>query len=416
MARSEAMPVMLRSLGLAAAAALLIEAGASPEDSERGCPVDNAGKLDASCSMDMDEAGLLQHRKSKQLPLGVSVSTGSCTGGNSDPYASGSKVDCCSGLESCLGDWHGTATWSYLCITSCGNEPGPPPAETGLSICPKAVSMGSTSIWNAAASSNSCTSSKGIRGDTGFACADSSGAVDGSSIFVDMTSASDKVGCFVWETDDCQYPMKSVKQIDFDVEWDGCSNLWMAPIWTFSYPWAPDTGLQGLSGEIDFVEECPVPSVNTNLGCYNADQGAGCVDSQHWGEGTSSNGPQHMTMTLDTEGNLEVQVCAADKTGCKTVASYKNYLNIVYPTTDGRNNVYKFMSDIFNDQAGDGGWGGCKAVQNPTTTCKYAVTNIQIESNSNAPVFSDPNSKCYVLNAEKSLAMSKKTTMSQASH
>merc|ERR1719437_124508 len=99
-------------------------------------------------------------------------------------------------------------------------------------------------------------------------------------------------------------------------------------------------------------------------------------------------------MTLDAEGSLDVQLCSSDKTSCKSVASYKNYLN---------------------DQAGDGGWSGCKAVQNPTTTCKYAVTNIKIESNSNAPVFSDPNSKCHVLNAEASLTTSKRSAMSQAS-
>merc|ERR1712066_1201834 len=234
------------------------------------------------------------------------------------------------------------------------------------------------------------------------------GAVDGSSIYVDMTTVADKAGCFVWETGDCQYPMKSVRRIDFDVEWEGCSDLWMAPLWTYSSPWSPETGRQGLSGEIDFVEECPVPSVSTNLGCYDAGQGAGCVDAQKWGAGTSSNGAQHMTMTLDAEGNLDVQLCSIDETGCKSVASYKNYLNVVYPTTEGRNNVYKFMSDVFNDQGGDGGWSGCKAVQNPSTACKYAVTNIKIESNSNTPVFSDSNSKCYVLNAEASLPTSMK--------
>jgi len=268
--------------------------------------------------------------------------------------------------------------------------------------------MGAKSIWNVAASSNSCSSSQGIRGDSGFACADSSGAVDGSSIYVDMTTVADKAGCFVWETGDCQYPMKSVRRIDFDVEWEGCSDLWMAPLWTYSSPWSPETGRQGLSGEIDFVEECPVPTVSTNLGCYDAGQGSGCVDASKWGQGTSSNGPQHMTMSLDAEGNLDVQLCTIDGTSCRSVASYKNYLGVVYPTTDGRNNVYKFMSDIFNDQGGDGGWSGCKAVQNPTTACRYAVTNIKIESNSNTPVFSDSNSKCYVLNAEASLPTSMK--------
>jgi len=390
---------------------MLLGVRASPEEIVNPCAAQDGDE----CSTEMEDVGLLQHRKGETPVLGVSVTSSSCTGGNGDPYSTGHEVACCSGLKECLGDWHATGTWSYLCLTSCSNEPGPPPDETGLSICPKAVSMGSTSIWNLAASSNSCSSSKGIRGDAGFACADSSGAVDGSSIFVDMGSVADKVGCFVWETDDCQYPMKSVKQIDFDVEWEGCNDLWTAPLWTFSSPWSPDTNRQGLSGEIDFVEECPVPTVSTNLGCYDAGQGAGCVDAQHWGAGTSSNGPQHMTMTLDAQGSLDVQLCSIDKTSCKSVASYKNYLDVVYPTTDGRNNVYKFMSDVFNDQGGDGGWSGCKAVQNPTTTCKYAVTNIKIESNSNIPIFSDPNSKCHVLNADSSLAMSKGSAMSHAS-
>jgi len=206
------------------------------------------------------------------------------------------------------------------------------------------------------------------------------------------------VGCFVWETLDCQYPMKSVKRIDFDVEWDGCNNLWMAPLWTFSSPWVSP---QGLSGEIDFVEECVAPQVNTNLGCpWGAT--AGCVDEKGLGQGTGSNGPKHMTMTLDTAGNLGIQFCSIDKTNCRSVATYTNYLNVVYPTSEGRNNLYKFMSDVFNDspRLGDGGWGGCNAQQNPTTTCKYAITNIEITSNSNLPVFADPNSKCYTMNAK----------------
>merc|ERR1719422_1662427 len=88
-----------------------------------------------------------------------------------------------------------------------------------------------------------------------------------------MNSTTRKIGCFVWATPDCQYPMRSVQKIEFDVEWTGCENLWMAPIWTFSYPWAPITNRQGVSGEIDFVEGCQLPAISTNLGCYNAYRG-----------------------------------------------------------------------------------------------------------------------------------------------
>eukprot|EP00931_Biecheleriopsis_adriatica_P005642 TRINITY_DN107135_c0_g1_i1.p1 TRINITY_DN107135_c0_g1~~TRINITY_DN107135_c0_g1_i1.p1 ORF type:complete len:414 (-),score=70.83 TRINITY_DN107135_c0_g1_i1:308-1549(-) len=382
--------------------ALLHRIYALPEAVLPGCGKLGGTPEEETCTTEMDDVDLLQMMK-HQVPM----MKDKCTGANKDPFESGTHLPCCSSFEQCLGDWYGTNTWSYLCVASCGNEPPPPPSDTGLNICSKAVSMDSdTSVWNVATSSQSCVSQQGIRGDAGFSCADSSGAIDASSIFVDMGSVENKVGCFVWETEDCQYTMRNVKQIDFDVEWDGCSSLWMAPLWTYSTPWAPLTGRQGLSGEIDFVEECPVPTVDTNLGCYNAGQGSGCVDSTHWGESSSSNGPKHMTMTLDSEGNLNIHVCNIDKTGCKIVASYANYLDTVYPTRDGRNNPYKFMSDIFNDRGGDGGWRGCKAVRNPTTTCKYAVTNIRIESNSFMPVFGDPNSKCFVMNAKLNVSES----------
>merc|ERR1719422_877534 len=191
--------------------------------------------------------------------------------------------------------------------------------------------------------------------------------------------------------------------IEFDVEWTGCENLWMAPIWTFSYPWAPITGRQGLSGEIDFVEGCQLPAINTNLGCYNAGQGEGCGDSAHWGEGETSGGVKHMVMAFNGD-DLLISVCSgtgvSSGPSCERVAHYINYLNIVYPTTDGRDNLYKFMSDIFNDEGGpgDGGWCGCKARRNYRTNCKYAVTKIQIHTHSNSRIFA-ANSKCAPLDA-----------------
>jgi len=42
-----------------------------------------------------------------------------CTPENSDPWASGSYVTCCDGLQSCLKDWNGNGNWYYICKTTC---------------------------------------------------------------------------------------------------------------------------------------------------------------------------------------------------------------------------------------------------------------------------------------------------------
>merc|ERR1719394_2178609 len=110
-----------------------------------------------------------------------------------------------------------------------------------------------------------------------------------------------------------------------------------------------------------------------------------------------------MLLTFDGD-DLHITVCSGSGVSsgpsCHRVAHYTDYLSIVYPTTDGRDNLYKFMSDIFNDEGGpgDGGWCGCKARRNHHTNCKYAVTKIQIHTHSNGPIF-DASSKCAALNA-----------------
>jgi len=309
-------------------------------------------------------------------------------------------VACCGGLEMCLGDWHNTGRYSYLCLASCAGPsptPAPPsPDTTGISICKKTRRMPASSIWKVGTGAHSCSSDAGIRGDAGFSCLRDDGRLDLTSIYVDMRSVQRKVGCFEWTTTSCLFPMRSVRRIDFDIEWEGCENLWMAPLWTFSSPWKWP---QGTSGEIDFVEECPVPHVSTNLGCYSADPSK-CSDAQHWGKAGSSQGPKHMAMTLDDRGNLQVDVCGIHRDRCRTVATYRDYLNTVYPTSHGRDNLYHFVSDIWNDRAGDGdgGWAGCHAVQNPSTSCRYAVTNIVVTRNSAAPLFQDLSSSCLYMN------------------
>mmetsp|Transcript_42124 Transcript_42124/g.106005 ORF Transcript_42124/g.106005 Transcript_42124/m.106005 type:complete len:440 (-) Transcript_42124:75-1394(-) len=348
-----------------------------------------------------DSLGLLQHHRPTAALPPSTVTSGSnteCTYMHNDPYSTGQLVPCCIGLHQCLGDWEHTDRWYYLCLTDCAPFPTSPttPQNSDLEICHSVLPFAERSIWNTGLNQYSCMSDKGTRGDGAGMCTDEGGIPDYSSIYVDMRSVRDSVGCFEWVTDDCQFQMKRVRQIDFDVAWEGCDNLWMAPFWTFSHPWVAP---QGRSGEIDFVEACPVPTVTSNLGCYNAGLRDSCQDSFPWGTGNSSEGHKHIRMTLDKHGNLAVSLCKPHLFLCQQVASYENYLGIVYPTTEGRNNLYKFVSDIWNDAGNDGGWGGCKAVRNPDTICRYAVTNIEVSSVDDIPVFDDPTSKCFVLNA-----------------
>lgn len=53
-------------------------------------------------------------------PSSTSHAPESCTAEDEDPYGSGSEVQCCDGLQKCLGDWSGNGKWHYNCKTSCG--------------------------------------------------------------------------------------------------------------------------------------------------------------------------------------------------------------------------------------------------------------------------------------------------------
>merc|ERR1712113_1322749 len=46
----------------------------------------------------------------------------SCTSQDKDPYSTGSEVQCCDGLQKCLGDWSGNGNWNYNCKKSCGSS------------------------------------------------------------------------------------------------------------------------------------------------------------------------------------------------------------------------------------------------------------------------------------------------------
>merc|ERR1712151_525621 len=45
-----------------------------------------------------------------------------CTEEGKDPNSAGQKLQCCTGLRSCLGDWSGHGNWHYLCKSSCDSR------------------------------------------------------------------------------------------------------------------------------------------------------------------------------------------------------------------------------------------------------------------------------------------------------
>jgi hypothetical protein len=261
-----------------------------------------------------------------------------------------------------------------------------------LGNCERTIDLHPESIWQKGGAAHSCIGD--VRTDGARTCIDSNNITDMTSLYIDMSTLNNKIGCFEWTTGDCSFSMHKVSAITFTVEWNNCDSLWFAPLWTFSSPWISP---QGTSGEIDLVEACPVPSVRTNLGCYSVSHG--CKDAVPWGEGFSSYGPVDVTMTINN-GNLDIKICK--KGTCRQVASYVNYLNTVYPTRNGRDNPYKFISDIWNNRGGDGGWNGCRAVRNPNSSCRYAVTALKIMSK--APLFGR-HSKCSALNVASEIGI-----------
>merc|ERR1712060_919402 len=55
-------------------------------------------------------------------PVTTTEASGLCTAEDEDPYRTGSEVQCCDGLERCLGGWSGDGNWHYKCKSSCASH------------------------------------------------------------------------------------------------------------------------------------------------------------------------------------------------------------------------------------------------------------------------------------------------------
>lgn len=257
--------------------------------------------------------------------------------------------------------------------------------------CPTATASDGGWIWEAGQGVYpSCDMP--VRGDIAGMCVDANGVPDHTSIFVQAQTASDRSGCYAWRAAGCSVNLRAVASIEFDFDVSLCGRNWAAPLWMSPSPWLNPAAF---SGEIDFVEGCPVGTLYTNFATGG--------DQQPLGPADGLNGPKHLIMTLEDSGNpaapgnLWTSICDLGGINCRQSAYYKNFLSLV-ASSKGKlvTDPYVFLSDIWNGHGGDAGWWGCHAKNDPHMQCSYAIRNIRIHTNSGGPMF---NGKCAALNA-----------------
>jgi len=219
-------------------------------------------------------------------------------------------------------------------------------------------------------------------------CVRENGETDETSIIVDMSSVASRTGCFVWKTHECSTDMTRVAKIEFDFDFQHCEDVWAAPLWITPDHWKLPGGT---SGEIDFLEMCPVGSVATNFGAG----GQPGETQMKWGSAKSASGPKHFTLSLDNAGTLTTQICNLDKTGCFNGAHYDKFINRI---TSKKH--HHFVSDIWNGHSGDAGWKGCNAKNSPSTQCSYAIMNLRVTSKDGQPLYTG---KCAALHGAGAL-------------
>jgi len=262
---------------------------------------------------------------------------------------------------------------------------GSTPSHTPFAAlgCHAAAPLDSSSIWQGGSGKwPSCD--QAVRSDGARKCIRSNGQADETSLFLDMTSVGNRGGCFAWQVPDCGTDLTRVSKIEFDFDFVNCHDVWTAPLWLTPEVWIwPGP----TSGEIDFVEMCPVGNASTNF----AGPGQPGENQMIWGSGLGTKVPKHFTLTLDTNGDLTTRICNLHGGKCFNGAYYKDFLNSI-----SHKHNHHFVSDVWNGHGGDGGWTGCQAKHNPRTQCMYAIMNLRVHTRDGEPFFG--NGKCLALN------------------
>jgi hypothetical protein len=85
-------------------------------------------------------------------PAAEDVLVAQCTAAEKDPWATGSEIPCCAGLQPCLGDWSGRGTSYFQCLESCsaqGSSNVPSPSRGLAENAPgSSVRLLSFNVWH----------------------------------------------------------------------------------------------------------------------------------------------------------------------------------------------------------------------------------------------------------------------------
>jgi len=168
-----------------------------------------------------------------------------------------------------------------------------------------------------------------------------------------------------------KWNIKDLKTIEWDAAWEECDDIWIAPLWMTPGHWkAP----QGTSGEIDFMESCkchwPRNHFGTSIICHDHPH-PDCYEKL-WDPKKSSNGVQHFTGKIHSQGTWTLHKTTESKTSPQLISRYPQYTEKITSLHD-----FSLMSDIFNGGAGDGGWHGCGQL-NHGTKCRFGIANITV--------------------------------------
>jgi hypothetical protein len=248
---------------------------------------------------------------------------------------------------------------------------------------------------------------------------------DPTSIVIQSTKSLD-AECLKATMGGCDFTierMKEIAQIDFDFTEADCSGVWAAPLWLNPDAWGEGDG--GNSGEMDFLENCPISNkaISSNW-AYGAKQ-------VNWGDAKgymAENFTGHVTVRFE-KGIVSVDVCERDN-GKAGKTCPKTEQAAVYPSCPGEGGAgcfgektaanpghwwdsrggksdkpYHLISDIWNGTKGDAGYQGCmgcdKDCAKKNNGCSTSIEKIRVtwsDPNYKNKFNDDDKNKCSVLN------------------
>merc|ERR1711935_917182 len=145
-----------------------------------------------------------------------------------------------------------------------------------------------------------------------------------------------------------------IRELSFDAQWENCGDVWVAPIWLCPSDWKP---LQGMSGEIDFIETCKINdnySIKTSIMCKQQEPIEDKCYEPNWGNGQSSNGVFHFIGQFDhNSGDWTMYKCdnlkETNVDNCLLISLYPKYLS--KNTGSKENQDFFFVSDLWGGES-----------------------------------------------------------------